>query len=305
MLLGLDVGGTKCAAILGDATPSVIARREWPSRAERGPEAMIADLLANATALMEENGRARAVGVAIGGPLDAGRGVIESPPNLPGWSAVPLGAIVGERLGLPVRVEHDAAACALAEHRWGAGQGLDRIVYLTCGTGFGAGIVIDGEPYYGSSGATCEVGHVRIRDDGPIAFGRGGSAEALCSARALGRIATWKFPARFPEGTSSEEIASLAREGDAAAAAVVELNAAATGEACGLLADVLAPRRILLGALSRHLGSPWLEIVRASFRASCHPRAHATCEVMPAGLGERLQDLSALVAATRAVAARA
>lgn len=92
--LGFDVGGTKCAAILGTADGQVLDRQQWPTRAERGPEAMIADLLAYARSAPE----VAAAGVSIGGPVDVLNGVVLSPPHLPGWDCVPLKAKLEQAL---------------------------------------------------------------------------------------------------------------------------------------------------------------------------------------------------------------
>jgi glucokinase len=297
LYLGLDIGGTKCAAVLGTAAGHIVDRVEWPSLALRGPGPMLDDLFNHAHPLIERGGSVRSVGAAIGGPLDATRGIIYSPPNLPGWDAVPLKAVIERRLGLPARVEHDAAACALAEYRWGAGRGASRLVYLTCGTGFGAGFIIDGTIYRGAGGRSIEIGHARYRDDGPSAFGKRGSNEAYCAAEALGRLAAWRFPSRWPTPPASKEIADLATAGDADALAVVELNARAVGDVCAMLGDLLRPDVILLGSLARYLGSGWVDAVRERVRQQVLGDTAAGCRIEPAGLGTKLQDCSALAVA--------
>jgi glucokinase len=307
-LLGLDIGGTKCAALLGTPEGRIIDRMEWPSEAGRGPEAMIADLLARSWTLLERHGRADAVGVSIGGPLDARRGVILGPPNLPGWDDVPLAARLGEALSLPVRIMHDAAACALAEWRLGSGRELPEdatLVYLTCGTGFGAGLIVGGRLVEGADGQPPEFGHVRLAEvgeEGPMAFGRRGTAEALCSGPGLSRIAAWRFPDRWREDRPApKELVDLAIAADADARAVLAAHAEYTGRACAILIDTLRPSRVVLGSLARRLPEAWFAGVRAAIAAEALPAAVAACEVAPAVLGERLQDLSALMAATRAV----
>jgi glucokinase len=201
---------------------------------------------------------------------------------------------------LPARVEHDAAACCLAEHHWGRGIGKSRLVYLTCGTGFGAGIVIDGKIYRGAGGKSVEIGHARFRDQGPDAFGKTGSVEAYCAGASLGKLAAWKFSNRWPSPPPAEELADLWRRGDSDAAAVIEINARAVGEVCANLGDTFRPDMILLGSLASHLGDKWVEIVRAAFRAEALADT-AQCAIEPAGLRERLQDCSALVTAVSAI----
>lgn len=301
LYIGLDVGGTKCAVVAGDGSGAIRERVEWPSLAERGPGPMIEDLVSNARELRERHPAVNAVGVSIGGPLDARRGIIYSPPNLPGWGAIPLREMLEERLKLPVFIEHDAAACALAEYRWGAGVGAERLVYLTCATGFGAGYVFGGKVYYGARGRSGEIGHTRYAEGGPEAFGKRGSAEAWCSAKGLSRLAAWKFPARWGEATPSpSDIADLARAGDADASEVVATNARAVGEICSRVADMLFPDVIVLGSLAQYLGEPWLREVRAAFDRETLADARGGCRIVPPGLGARLQDCSALVAAMRA-----
>ena len=205
LFLGLDIGGTKCAAIVGRGDGQIMTRTQWPSHSIRGPMPMIDDLCARAAQLIADHPKIVALGASIGGPLDAGRGIILSPPNLPGWDRIPLKQILADRLRLPVTVEHDAAACCLAEFRWGRGFGKSRLIYLTCGTGFGAGIVFDGEIYHGAASKSLEIGHARFRDDGPEAFGKTGSVEAFCAGASLGKLAAWKFPDRWNTQPSSEE----------------------------------------------------------------------------------------------------
>lgn len=304
LFLAFDIGGTKSAALLGTAWGQVLAREEFPSLAQRGPHPMIDDLCAAARRLLSQlHAVPLAIGVSIGGPLDAEQGVIQSPPNLPGWDQVPLKALLQERFGVHVCVEHDAAACALAEYRWGAGRGARRLVYLTCATGFGAGLIIDGQIYRGAAGLNCEIGHLRYRDDGPEAFGKTGSLEAFCSATALSRLAAWRFPQRWTAcPPTPRQIADLWTAGDPDAAAVVAINARAVGDVCAMLADTWRPDVILLGSLARYLGAPWVEQVRARWRSESLPASLAAGRILPASLGSRLQDCSALVVATEAPA---
>ncbi len=289
LYVGLDVGGTKCAGVLGNARGDVLDRREWPSRAERGPQAMIADLLAYARSAPS----AVAAGVAIGGPLNALAGIVRSPPHLPGWTDWPLKAQLEQELGVPVFVEHDAAACALAEYTWGGWRGCHTLIYLTCGTGFGAGIVIDGRIYRGAGGHSIEIGHARFAPDGPTAFGKAGSNEAYCSGTALRLLAEWKLGRTL----SPRGVAEAAAAGDAGALGVLRLHAESTGQVCANLADALFPDVILLGSLARHLGEPWLQMVGTRFESEAHPHARQLCQLRGTTLGDRVQDLSALVVA--------
>jgi glucokinase len=300
-LLGLDIGGSKCAVVVGKPDGAVIDRIEWPSVAARGAAPMLDDLRRHADQLIERHSNIVAVGASIGGPLDAVHGVVHSPPNLPGWDAVPLKQWLVDHFKLPAAVEHDAGACALAEHRWGAGVGASRLIYLTCGTGFGAGIIIDGQIYRGVAGRSVEFGHARYRDDGPTAFGKTGSFEAYCAGDALGRLAAWRFPQRWPAPPASRDIAELYLKDDSDAMEVVMLNATAVGDACATLGDLLRPDVILLGSLARYLGGRWVDAVHGRFTTESLPDTSSACRIIPAGLGERLQDCSALAVALAAL----
>ncbi len=177
--------------------------------------------------------------------MDARTGTIVSPPHLPGMRGFPLGERLRADLSRPVSVHHDAAACALAEVRWGADRDARGLAYLTCGTGFGAGIVIDGRARYGSRGFSPEIGHVRYRDDGPDVFGKPGSFESYGSASALPKIARRYDPAYDAE--SGADVARRAAAGDWIAQAAIDDNADAVGAACALLADLLVLDVIVLG----------------------------------------------------------
>jgi glucokinase len=276
--------------VLGTADGSIVERRAWPTQADDG-EALFASVV---RALREIAPHAERVGVAVGGPMDARTGTVISAPHLPGMHGFPLGRRLRDALRRDVTVHHDAAACALAEYRWGADRGASGVAYLTCGTGFGAGIVLDGRARYGSHGYSPELGHIRYRDDGPDVFGKPGSFESYGAASALPKLARRIDPA-FDAATGAE-VARRAAHGDPVARAAIEQNAAAVGAACALLADALVLDVIVLGSLAAYLGEPWLERVRAAFASEALPHHAAACALRAPSLPS-LQDLSGLAAA--------
>lgn len=276
--------------MLGTADGSIVERRAWPTQADDG-EALFASVV---RALREIAPHAERVGVAVGGPMDARTGTVISAPHLPGMHGFPLGRRLRDALRRDVTVHHDAAACALAEYRWGADRGASGVAYLTCGTGFGAGIVLDGRARYGSHGYSPELGHIRYRDDGPDVFGKPGSFESYGAASALPKLARRIDPA-FDAATGAE-VARRAAHGDPVARAAIEQNAAAVGAACALLADALVLDVIVLGSLAAYLGEPWLERVRAAFASEALPHHAAACALRAPSLPS-LQDLSGLAAA--------
>jgi glucokinase len=290
LLAGVNVGGTMTSVVLGTANGTILERRAWPTQTRDG-EALFAAIIA---ALGEIATRAEAVGVAIGGPMNALTGTVIAPPQLPGMHGFPLAARLHEALARPVAVHHDAAACALAEVRWGADRGASGLAYLTCGTGFGSGIVIDGRARYGSRGFSPEIGHVRYRDDGPDVFGKPGSFESYGSASVLPALARRLDPSFG--AANGLEVAERAARGDTVAKAAIDENADAVGAACALLADLLVLDVIVLGSLATYLGDPWIARVRATFAREALPDHVASCTLRAPSL-PNVQDLSGLAAA--------
>ena len=135
MLLGVDIGGTKCALILAENNGTIISRSVT---ATTDVAATLAWITQGANALAQEN-RIQAVGISCGGPLDSNTGYILSPPNLPGWDEIPITKLLTEATGAPAYLCNDANACALAEWKFGAGKGSRNMIFLTFGTGLGAG----------------------------------------------------------------------------------------------------------------------------------------------------------------------
>ena len=300
-IIGLDIGGTKFAVVEGTLAGEILARTQQPTATERGFEDTFARLCATVEGMLAAARAAgRTVGalsVSIGGPLDIERGIIYSPPNLPGWDAIPLKDLLSQRFGLPVYVEHDGNAGALAEWRFGAGIGARNLIFLTLGTGLGGGIILNGQLYRGTSDLAGEVGHMRIAPDGPLAYGKRGSWEGYCAGPAFAIHAREMFPTRWGAGVTTPEIVSLALAGDAEAIRVVERAACYLGRGLAILADVLNPEVIVIGSMAVRLGDLLLEPARRAMKEEALPDTYAACCVVSAALGERIGDIAALCAA--------
>ena len=296
LILGLDVGGTKSAVVVGSADGAILAREEFPSDARRGPDAMIEQLFTHAKTLRAKFPAVASVGVSIGGPMDGLRGVIQSPPHLPGWDNIPLADKLSESLGLPVVVEHDAIACLLAEWLWGEARGATHCAYFTCGTGFGAGLMIDRRIVRGPGGRSPEFGHVRLAADGPIMFGKAGCSESFCGGNGISLLGQFLFPARFAGPVAPAELVRLRDAGDEQAAAVLMESARRCGQGAAILADLFSPQVIVLGSLARRFGPAWVDAVRDSFTAEALPINAADTRIAPYAL-DNMQDLSPVAAA--------
>jgi glucokinase len=256
-----------------------------------------ARIAAMADGAVARRGPPAAVGVSIGGPLDTVRGVVLGPPNLPGWQSIPLRDICTEHFGRPTYVQHDARAGALAEWLFGAGRGLNNLVFLTFGTGLGAGMIIDGRLHRGGHDAAGEVGRWRMSTRGPRAYGKAGSWEAFASGAGLPRLARFLFPKHgWGEDLTAEMIVRGARAGEPAELHVVEVAARWLGRGIAYLIDLLDPEMVILGSLAVRAGDLFLPTVHEVAMRETATRTH-DCRIVPAGLGDALGDVAALTAA--------
>ncbi len=320
--IGIDIGGTKIAVSLWEtgiaaapAEPRMHARTEFATRSVDGPVAAVDRLIGVCRSYVEEaaaiDGAVRAIGVSCGGPLDRDTGVIHSPPNLPGWDSVPIVAKLEDALGLPVALDNDANAGALAEHRYGAARGFDNVVFLTFGTGLGAGLILNGRLYPGANGMAGEIGHVRLEQTGPVGYGKNGSAEGFCSGSGIALLGREAATAAFAEGRSvayctgphalddvdAASIADAARGGDSAAIAVYTQSGRQLGRVLAILIDILNPEVIVIGSVFvRAHDLLWPE-AEAVLRAESLAQANRACRVVPAALGDRIGDYAALAVA--------
>ncbi len=297
-ILGIDIGGTKSAAVVGDAEGNVLARVSAPT-----PAASWAEAQALLRTLTHEACREAGVpltalsaaGVSYGGPASTRTGLAQSPPNLPAWGNVPLKALLEADLGLPVTVENDANATALAEHRWGAGQGCRDMAFLTMGTGIGAGLILDGALYRGRGDLAGEIGHAIIYPGGPLcACGKWGCLEALASGTAIGRMGRERLG---DAALTAHDVCARARLGDLEAQAIIAEAALAMGIGLANLLQTLNLERIVLGTLAVHAADLLLEPIRAATAAHCWPQVWEGVSIVPAALGDAAQDKAALAVA--------
>ena len=190
--LGFDIGGTKCSIVLGDRNFTIHEKIVFATQTERGYQEIINDFKNHVCHLFEKYDKKNLVkiGISCGGPLDSEKGVIYSPPNLPGWDSVPIVEIFKKEFNVDVQVQNDANACALAEWLMGADAGTKNMIFMTFGTGMGAGLILNEQLYAGTNDLAGEVGHIRMAEDGPVGFGKAGSFEGFCSGG--GKLPGWQ-----------------------------------------------------------------------------------------------------------------
>jgi glucokinase len=308
-IIGLDIGGTKIAIVEGTAEAQILQRTEVPTQARRPFNETFPSLAILIDQTIERAtlaGRAAAaLSVSIGGPLRINEGLLIDPPHLPGWHGVHLKDSLQVRFpALPVFIEHDGNAGALAEFYFGAGRqypNLQHLIFLTFGTGLGAGLIVNGRILHGASDTAGEIGHWRLAPSGPIGFGKAGSWEGFASGAGLVELAAQMFPQRWTTATPIRQLVDMMLLNDPDALQVAEVAGQWMGRGLALLVDAFNPQVIVLGSLAVVLGERILAPARRLLAIEGLPPAVAACQVIPAVLGSAIGDVAALTAALTAM----
>jgi glucokinase len=210
-LVGVDIGGTKVAAGLVTSCGEIKSQIRTPMVANRSAAEGVTAVVSAIELLFAHDAAARStiggIGICAPGPLDPNTGVVINPPNLPCWRDFQLAAEIEKKYGVPVKIENDANAAALAEAHWGAGRGYRHIFYTSFGTGIGSAIIFDGRIYNGRTGSAPEAGHMSIDYRGPLCgCGKPGCIEVLAAGPAIARRAR----AKLSQGKGSAKILDAA-----------------------------------------------------------------------------------------------
>lgn len=312
VVTGIDIGGTKCAisfACLDEEKIKFLDKVRMDTEREDFARA-VKEFIRVIRLKLNENPKWRlcSIGISCGGPLDAQEGLILSPPNLPKWERADIFTPLKRAFGVPVMIQNDADACALAEWRMGAGKGCQNMIFLTFGTGMGAGLILNGRLYSGTNNLAGEVGHIRLAEEGPVGYGKGGSFEGFCSGGGIADLGRKRAgealdagkPPLFCPGRedlpriSAKSIAEAMEQGDALAAEIFDTVGEYLGRGVSLLVDILNPERIVIGSIYARqreaLEKRMLEVVEAeALRASTR-----VCRILPASLGEQIGDYAAV-----------
>ena len=312
VVTGIDIGGTKCAisfACLDEEKIKFLDKVRMDTEREDFARA-VKEFIRVIRLKLNENPKWRlcSIGISCGGPLDAQEGLILSPPNLPKWERADIFTPLRRAFGVPVMIQNDADACALAEWRMGAGKGCQNMIFLTFGTGMGAGLILNGRLYSGTNNLAGEVGHIRLAAEGPVGYGKGGSFEGFCSGGGIADLGRKRAgealdagkPPLFCPGRedlpriSAKSIAEAMEQGDALAAEIFDTVGEYLGRGISLLVDILNPERIIIGSIYARqreaLEKRMLEVVEAeALRASTR-----VCRILPASLGEQIGDYAAV-----------
>jgi glucokinase len=311
--LGLDIGGTKCAVVIGDNNFSIKKKVMFETLTRRGYNAILSEFKSNMRSLLNEfpGYNLKRIGISCGGPLDSKSGMIYSPPNLPGWDKVPIVSIFSDEFGVETALQNDANACALAEWLMGAGRGTSNMVFLTFGTGMGGGLILNGRLYSGTNDLGGEVGHIRLAKDGPVGFGKAGSFEGYCSGGGIAQLArsvvAEKLNNKQPVGfcPSADKISGIdtkmvtlaALDGDPVAYEIIKTAADYLGQGLSILIDILNPECIVIGSIYARNEELFKSLIEPALKREAIPAALEVCRIVPAELGDTIGDYAALCVA--------
>lgn len=317
-IIGIDVGGTKILGILADEKGTILASLRDATGVAEGVDAVVARICRMIGKLTPAGG-VDAVGLGMPGPLDAVNGVVNEPPNFPGWRGVPLRDMVRSGTGLPTDMPlvliNDASAAALGEYRFGVGaqytgpQPLKHMVYLTISTGVGGGVIVDGALLLGATGLAGHLGHMVVDLHGPICgCGNRGCLEAMASGTALAREAAMLVRARRPtlmselaEGdadkVTAEVVVEAARRGDQAASELMEREGQLIGAGVTSCIHIFNPQLVMLGGGLTNAGDLLFAPVLAVVDERVMPAYKGSFQIVRAGLGGESGAIGAVAAA--------
>ncbi|MCL2473951.1 MAG: ROK family protein [Alphaproteobacteria bacterium] len=309
--IGIDIGGTKCRVSLAKETTGgleFIAFGERHVTADYSPDEMLETLLADVNELTKKAGeKPAAIGISCGSPMDQKQGLILSPPHLPGWDNIPIVAFFQDALGIPTFLENDANAGALAEWKYGAGKGANHVIFITAGTGFGAGLILNGKLYTGATGMAGEIGHVRWAFSGNKypGYGKESSIEGGCSGTGIAEIAKGMIRDELEKGRclpawadieklTAESVGAAAERGDPLALKIYAQVGKNWGHSVSMLIDVFSPELIVMGSIFVRRRNELLPHMERVIREETLAITRNVCRVVPAVLGEEIGNYAAI-----------
>lgn len=317
LAIGVDIGGTKCAVNLGEVSgedAAILQKCKVRKTSDYTPaemlNAFVEDIL-SCKKMLKDSQKIEGIGISCGGPLDSSRGIILSPPNLPGWDNIPITDYLRDKTGIPAWLCNDANACALAEWKMGAGKGYKNVVFLTFGTGLGAGMILDNRLYTGACDMAGEIGHIRLSDYGPAGYGKMGSFEGFCSGGGIAQLAATMIREKRqsgkkttlggspdkPEQITAAQVGLAAKKGDPLALDILRQVGRQLGKGLSIIIDFLNPECIVIGSIFvRNYDEIW-PYAEQVIQEETLPAARKACRVLPSQLSESLGDIAGLIVA--------
>ncbi len=303
----IDLGGTQIRTALATAPNHLHRTIRMETLADQGPDAVLRRIEeASRQVAGDAWSSVEAIGIIAPGPLDPWRGVILEAPNLPGWEDLPLKDRLSSSLGRPVVVGNDANLAALAEQRFGAGQGKPHTIYITVSTGIGGGVIIDGQLLLGARGLAAEVGHMTLEANGPpCTCGNMGCLEALASGPAIARDARAAITAgressllalagNDPRRITARLVGKAAAAGDSLAIELFQRAGFYIGLGIVNLMNLFNPAIIVIGGGVSQVGDLIFEPIHQTVQARAGHFYWEDCPIVPAALGDDVGLLGAL-----------
>ncbi len=310
-MIGFDIGGTKCAVCIGEENgQNLIIKDKRVIKTDKSLSPYdIIDKMCNLAEGMTDD--FSQIGISCGGPLDSKNGVILSPPNLTGWDNIKIVELLKNRYKGSVTLQNDANACAVAEWKYGAGRGCNNMIFMTFGTGLGAGLILDGKLYSGASDMAGEAGHIRLSKFGPVGYGKMGSFEGFCSGSGIAQLGQAYAREKLQMGKevsfcndlsqineiTAKSIAEFAYKCKEDAIEVFNICGEMLGRGLSVLIDILNPERIVLGSIFERCESLLRESMEKELKKECLSSSLDICKVVSAELKENIGDYAALAVA--------
>lgn len=312
MYIGIDIGGTKLAVCLGDENLNIVKKKRYLHNhklsAEENCEIMLNGIYEMISELELSLVDITSVGISGGGPLDYREGCFFYPEHMPKWSRFNVVAFFKEKLKIDTYILNDANACALAEWKYGAGKGFSNIVFLTMGTGLGAGIILNNALYQGGCGMAGEIGNWRIANTGVTMRGKVGCVESFCSGAGILANAKQKYSQlqesekqkthlKDIDTVTTKDIFALSAQGDEFCQTIVSEVAVMLGKTLSLIIDFLNPDAIIIGSIYVRVQSQLETLVKDVIAQEALDITHTHCMILPAQLNENVGDVAALMVA--------
>ena len=289
MILAFDFGGTKLTAtsLLTDQltadTPQWHAHRRVFSPHDGSAQFDIDTMIQLGKELLRIH-KLAGIGVSFGGPVDYDVGLVRLSHHVPGWENTPLQSMLEDAFRVPVRVDNDANVAALGEWRFGAGQGVDSLLYVTVSTGVGGGWVLQKRPFRGASGMAGEIGHTVVDPNGPVCLcGKRGCVERLASGPYMAQDLAAKLGVP-DEQISGRDVAEMAAQGNGDAQQILLRGAWALGTGIGNAANLINPQRVVLGGGVTKSGELWWKTVRQTAHETSLPEIEF--DIIPAAFAD-------------------
>jgi glucokinase len=299
---GIDIGGTNIKYGLVDGKGKVLFKEQRPTMVEKGAEPLMHLVTNIAERLLfyaaEEDHPVKYLGVGTPGAVEAKTGkVISLSPNINGWQGMEIGRILKDRLNLPVVVDNDVNAMALAESRFGSAVGYKSVICVAVGTGVGGGVIMDGKIWRGANYTAGEIGHMTIDANGPkCRCGNRGCLEVFCSSAAILARTKSRIENHLSdifndalEGSldnlSIKRLFVAAKKGDPDALAVITETAELLGAGLASAVNLLNPEIVVVGGGVADGGAGFVETVSAEIRKRAFESATVNLRVVRASLG--------------------